>query len=88
MSRPEGTNQCAYVSDGGTRCERGTLSEYCRKHRKALGLQDNGVKLAPEIKVTLDEIIEQVGRHVWEAAVEEALAKKKGSLPSSPEVAA
>lgn len=74
MTRPEGTNECK--EEG---CKRGTLTEYCRRHRKERGLQPNGTPTPKELKVSLDEIIEEVGRHVWEAAVEEAIAKKRAA---------
>ena len=86
MPRPEGTNQCKHVDEKGTRCERGTLSEYCRRHRKQLGLQNDGTPVPTELKVSLDEISEQVGRHVWEAAVEAALDKKRQPAPAAPQV--
>lgn len=75
MTRPEGTNQCEYVSEAGNRCERGTLSKLCRKHRNASLLRND----ARAVNVSLDEIIEEIGRAAWDAAVETALAKKKAA---------
>lgn len=74
MARPDGTRQCKHPG-----CERGTIwTDYCRRHRKEHeGEPVAGLKLEPEVKVSFDEIVAELGREKWDAAVAKAIAKKK-----------
>lgn len=78
MSRPDGTNQCEFVSESGTRCERGTLTKLCRRHRKLEADQND---MAITTVASLDEIIAELpkGRATWDKAVDAAMAKKKAA---------